>query len=140
MFMVMALYKYFKTKPSTVLLYRISNDDHTAYICEVRTRLWACHGNFVPLKFLVRDQFFQKKFLFHSGTIFLKKMVQCWKFCSGLLFLYNILMQLYLSDVGDFPVRLQTCSSIGPLLLQITIPFEHFTHAQVWKSTKKYQM
>ena len=39
--MVMALYKYFKPKPSTVLLYRISNDDRTAYMCEVRTRLWA---------------------------------------------------------------------------------------------------
>ena len=31
-----------------------------------------CHGNFVPLKILVQDQFFQKK-SFHPEQIFLKK-------------------------------------------------------------------
>ena len=33
---------------------------------------YSCHGNFVPLKILVRDQFFQKK-SFHPERIFLKK-------------------------------------------------------------------
>ena len=32
-----------------------------------------CHGNFVPLKILVRDQFFQEK-SFHPDRFFLKKM------------------------------------------------------------------
>ena len=43
-----------------------------------------CHGKFVPLKILFRDQFFQKKSV-RSGTIFFEKNDGSWKFCSGLV-------------------------------------------------------
>ena len=93
---------------------------------------WRCHGNFVLVKILFQDQFFEK--LFRFGIMFSEKVGWCWKFFSewGSLFflvsdcairdLFNFIVASYMSWWSRYACIVHTSvKSCNSVIEQITL-------------------
>ena len=74
-------------------------------VIDDQTYAMLCHGNFVPLKILVRDRFFQEK-SFRVERFFLKKWTGPENFVPGYFFVKNYCNKLYDAQITRLEHRL----------------------------------